>query len=220
MDELRFREATIDDVGFLVTASKAAERLPTGGDGMYQRVYGLTNEEVDRFFTETLAQDTKDNQLTFRTFNVLVRGAQRVGCCSAWVEAQSGQPNGLKVAMAVSRFLGAERWRGRSTSSAVLAKCAPKRTPGALQLETFYVVPEDRGKGLTARLIQGVVKRFSDAERPPPLAEISLLRENQAAAAAYAKSGFEPGWSTADTDEQFLALTGSRGFLQMRRVLP
>lgn len=51
------------------------------------------------------------------------------------------------------------------------------------------------------------------------MAEISLLKENHVAAAAYAKSGFEVTWSTPDIDEQFFALTGSRGFLQMRRVL-
>jgi len=221
MDELRLRQATIDDLSFLVTASRAAERLPNGdGDGIYERVYGLTNEEVDRFFSETLAQDTKDNQLTFKTFNVIVLGAQPVACCSAWVEAQSGQPSGLKVAMAVSRFLGAGRWRDRSASSTTLAKCAPRRTSGALQLETFYVVPDCRGKGLAGRLIEGVVERFSCAGRAPSLAEISLLRENKAAAAAYTKAGFEPGLSPATTDEQFFALTGSRGFLQMRRVLP
>src|SRR5436190_7874094 len=125
-DDLLFREAAIDDVPFLVIASRNAEQLPNGdGDGMYERIYGLTHEECDRFYAETLAQETKDNQLTYRTFNVLTRGDRTIGCCSAWVEAQSGQPSGLKLAMAVSRFLGAKRWRERTPSSATLAKCAP-----------------------------------------------------------------------------------------------
>ena len=78
-DDLLFRGATIDDVAFLVTASRSAERLPIGdGSGMYERVYGLTREECDRFYMETLAQETKDNQLTYRTFNVLTRGVRSI----------------------------------------------------------------------------------------------------------------------------------------------
>lgn len=220
MDEFQFRDATVDDVDFLATATNAAERLPNAdGAGMYERVYGLTSEECDRFLRETLAQETRDNQLTFRTFGVLMRGSRPVACCSAWVEAQGGQPSGLKLAIAVSRFIGSKRWRERNSASAVLARCSPKRTPGALQLETFYVEPGSRGMGGTGRLINDVLRKFMGTEEPPSVAEISLLIENQAAAAAYAKSGFDVAWSAPDTDEQFLALTGSRGFVQMRRVL-
>lgn len=219
MGTIVFREATARDADFLVKAVRRAEQVPLGENRcMYECIVGLTGEEVDRFLSEMLSQDGSDHQLTFRTFCVLANEDVPVACCAAWIEAGKGVPSGLTVAMALSRFIGTKRWRERAPTIGALAACAPRRTPLALQLESFYVEPAFRGHGATTQLIEGVAQTLAHAGRLPESAEISLLQENRGAASAYLKSGFEVAWTTPHIDERLRALTGSNGFLQMRRT--
>ena len=221
MDAPRFREATALDAGFLAKAVRQAEQVPLGeGRCMYERLVDLTGDEIDRFLVDMLSNDGSDHQLTFRTFSVLEQSGVAVACCAAWIEAARGRPSGLSIAMALSRFIGIKRWREHASAIGVVAECAPRRTPMALQLESFYVEPAHRGRGATSRLIEGVLTTFADAGRLPAFAEISLLQENRDAERAYSKAGFEVVWRTPLVDERLRALTGSDGFVQMRRALP
>jgi GNAT superfamily N-acetyltransferase len=221
MDDLHFRPATRLDVGFLVKAVRAAERVPVGEDDacIYETVFGFTHDEVDRFLTESLSEEGDGSPLTFRTFFVLEAGGRPVACCSAWVEAAGGAPSGRITAMMISRFLGSARWRECMPAVRALADSVPPRTPGAAQLESFYTDPEYRRRGATHHLIEGALRALATGSAAPGIAEINLLRENEAAARAYAKSGFEVVSSTAPTNALLERLTGSRGFIQMRRSL-
>lgn len=220
MELARFRPATVEDVDFIAEGVRIAERVPASEDlSVYEAVFGFTRAELDRFLSSTLTQDGGDYPLTFGTFFVLEREGSPVACCAGWIEAAHGVPSGHIAAMAISRFLGGKRWRERAPFIRALAESAPPRTPMALQLESFYTAPDFRGRGSTRRLIEGAIADLAPNAASPAIAEISLLAENRQAAGAYSKAGFESAWSTPSVNEVFRGLTGSRGFIQMRRNL-
>lgn len=220
MHTSRFRPATPQDVAFLAEGVRIAERIPAADElTIYEAVFGFTRSELDGFLTETLRQDGGDYPLTFGTFFVLERDGDPVACCAGWVEAAHGLPSGHITAMAISRYLGSRRWRERAPFIRALAAAAPSRSPQTLQLESFYTAPAFRGQGSTRRLIEGVLGVLAVGPVAPRTAEISLLAENRQAAGAYAKSGFQAVWTTPTAEEVFRGLTGSRGFMQMRRDL-
>lgn len=217
---LTFRAATPDDVGFLVDAVRISERVPIGREtSLYESIFGLSREEVDAFLAESLLQDVGGCQLSYRTFHVLADGERPVACCSAWVEAARGAPSGRLVAMTISRFIGVARWKARMMAIRALSASVPSRTPMTLQLESFYTRPEFRGQGATSHLIDGAIAALASRDVRPRTAEISLLAENVGAARAYMKSGFEHVWSTSPGNPRFRELTGSAGFIQMRREI-
>ncbi len=220
MQALQFRKATAEDVGFLARAVQTAERVRLGDDRtIYESVFGLTQQEVEEFVVGALAREGGEGPLTYRNFCVLAREDAPVACCSAWIEAMQGVPSGHIVGTAVSRFIGARRWRERAAGIRALARAAPRRTPLALQLESFFVDPSIRGRGATGLLISGVLRKYAARDQAPEQAEISLFSENESAVRAYAKAGFEVAWRTEATTALFSELTGSLGFLQMRRAL-
>ncbi len=215
---LTFRAATPDDVAFLVNAVRISERVPIGSEtSLYESIFGLSRGEVDESLAESLMRDVGGSQLPYRTFHVLADGERPVACCSAWIEAARGAPSGRLVAMTISRFIGAARWKARMGAIRALSASVPVRTPLALQLESFYTKPEFRGQGATGQLIDGALAALATRGIHPQTAEISLLKENAGAARAYLKSGFEHVWSTSPGNPEFKELTGSAGFVQVRR---
>ena len=219
MDNATLRSATPDDVSFLVRGILAAERLPSNADvTTYERVFGMEREELIGFLRGILAQPTAGHQLAYGSFHILALQGEPVACCAAWVEALNGAPSGKIIAVALSRFLGIQRWKARRGYIQSFMASVPPRSVGQLQLESFFVEPSARGRGMTAQLIEGVLEHSSSLTNRPSAAEISLFRENSAAIRAYQKAGFEIGWSSPP-NEALQDLLGSRGFVKMQRSL-
>lgn len=200
---------------FVINSVLAAEAVPLGMS-MYEAVFGISAEELRDFLAETLAYDARERPLSLGSFRMFAAGDEPVACCASWVEPRDGTASGAWVAMALSRFLGIDRFRSRGREIRLLSEVAPKRSPGALQLESFFVLPEYRGQRLSQRLITECLK---NAPLGTEKAEISLLAENSAALAAYASAGFIENWRSEAKAEAFEELTGSRGFVQLSRTI-
>lgn len=214
------RTAQLDDIPFLVEAIRESERL--SGDSnecMYRRIYGLTETEVTKLIVETLSSETEGHQLSLGSFLVVSHDYAPVGCCAHWIEQAGVRASGTRLAMIISRSIGLSRWRARAAAVRTLSASAPPRSVGALQLESFFVTPEFRGRGIVRKLVEAAITSVERLESPPSFAEISLLVENEPATRAYYKIGFEPVIGASMASEQFAELTGSGGFIQLRRSL-
>lgn len=212
--------ATEAEIDFLVEAIVSAERLPNDNvRTMYEVIYGISREELAEFLRVALRSDHVGSPLSLMAFRLIFENGLPIACCAGWMEASTGVPSGSLVAMLLSRFLGAKRLRTRSEEIRLLASVAPKRSPHTLQLESFYVTPDWRGRGYTRRLIEGYFAEYSERASRALSAEISLLLENTAARRAYTAAGFDEQWSTEICPPRFRELTGSNGFCQLRRTL-
>ena len=203
--------ALSSQLGFIIDAILAAERVPIGRT-MYESVFGISVDELRLFLSETLMQDSIGRPLSLGAFRVLTEGGEPIACCAAWVEPRDGMASGTWTAMALSRHIGMSRFRSRSGAVRTLAEVSPRRSPGILQLESFFVRPEYRGRGLTRRLIDESLRADDTGN---VRAEIGLLEENSSAMGAYSAAGFVECWRTRSSTDAFYSLTGSRGFVQL-----
>lgn len=220
MSGFTVRAARPDDIPFLVGSVRASEQLPgNASDSMYHRIYGLSDSEVDQLVTESLSAETEGHQLSLGSFLIVSHFDTQIGCCARWIENAGGKASGARLAMLISRSLGLSRWRTRAAAIRAISGSAPLRSVGALQLESFFVAEAFRGMGIVGTLVNAAIRSVEGVERSPTVAEISLLVENEAATRAYRKLGFDPVHAASIACEQFVELTGSSGFIQLRRYL-
>lgn len=206
--------ASVHHRDFLVEAIMSAEQVPSGLS-MYEVIFGMTCDEVREFLREALSADMSGRPLSLSSFRLVTDGDRPVGCCASWVESIESMASGAWIAMLLSRHLGVSRFRSCGTAIRSLADAAPKRSPGALQLESFFVLPEYRGRGVARRLITGCL---SLAPVAVAKAEISLLIENTPALAAYSGAGFVECWRSPIASGEFFSRTRSSGFLQLQKL--
>jgi len=218
MDDLVFRNATPADLPFLITAVKAAERLGTASC-TYEKIFLLSAAEVDAMLKQALSIESGGYQLALSTFFVYARGGVPVACCSSWIEAADGVSSGFKLAAVLTDLLGFEKWLDAKDAIKAFAAATPQRTAGALQMETFYVEPSCRGRGLTERIINSVIGRFDRVVTSAKIAEITMLEENANALRAYQKAGFHIHRKGIPGDALFQTLTGSAGFIQLQKTI-
>lgn len=221
MSNYTLRRATSQDAHLLIEAILAAERLPLADDrSMYEALLGFDRRECMAFLQFALGQNVAGHQLSYDSFRVLCCGGEPAACCATWIEGVNAAPSSFAVAMLMASFLGKERWAARAPALRIVSATVPKRTQGYLQLETFFVAPRHRGQGLVTRLINEIAFEHSVPESAAALtAEIVLFRENQSAIRAYRAAGFLRSVPTADASSEFIALTGSRGYLHIQRDL-
>ena len=218
MDDLVFRKATPADLPFLIAAVKAAEKLGTASC-TYEKLFLMSAAEVDALLNQALSIESGGYQLALSTFFVCTRDGVPVACCSSWIEAADGVPSGFKLAAVLCDLLGFEKWIDAKAELKALADATPPRTAGALQMETFYVEPSWRGQGLTARIIDSVVRHFDRCGTPAKFAEITMLEGNAEALRAYQKAGFHIHRKGNPGNALFRTLTGSAGFIQLQKPI-
>lgn len=216
MCDFIFRPARPDDQSFLLEAIVQAEKL-TNGQSSYAAIYGMNEAEVQAFLAKALALPGRGCQLSLDCFFVLIHASCPVACCCAWVEADDGVSSGFKLAAILTRFLGLPALRAAAPALRAFAQVSPVRTPGALQLEAFYVAPDFLGQGLVDRLIASVQQAFAASGRLPQRAEISLLQENTRALRAYTHAGFSLKAKSPAPPALFVDLTGSAGMIQLQK---
>ena len=209
------RLAGAGDIPFLVRGILAAEQVPRFAPvTTYERHFRLTRDEVEQFVAGALAEALSGHQLALSAFRIAECDGEPAGCCAGWIESTS-RASGLSVAMLLSRFLGATRWREAQPAVRMLRAVTPVRCGGALQLESFFVHDRFRGLGVASRLIEHHVAAHLPSLAAPATAEIILYSENAPAARAYARSGFTRGARSDQLAADVQEALGSEGLLKL-----
>ena len=84
--------------------------------------------------------------------------------------------------------MGIERMKKARETIKQLEDLKISRKPGLLQLESVYVHPDFRGKGILGQLFEAHYAKFPEANRAQL---ITSIFENERAIKAYKKIGFE-----------------------------
>ena len=214
---LKLRKAEASDVDFIVAAIIAAESACSAeGQTAYEKMFNLPRAELQTVLSAVLESGGTGHQLTRQSFYVLDTDGQPAATCAAWVESSAGGGSGARMASALVRELGMQRFASAARQMRALSSAMPKRTPGAVQMETFYVAPQRRGMGLTRTLIRDVCDSLEGDGISFDTIEIALLDANTAARKAYERSGLALAGQTASQDPEFFELMGAHGFVQMR----
>lgn len=184
------RQATLEDLPFLIECIKAAESSGTGKVS-YAQIFKLKESELVDLLTQLCEDDSGQFEHSYKSFYILLENGKYAAAASAWVEGDDGLPSGTLKAQYVSFILGFDRWREAANTLKKISEINIPREQGTLQLDGFHTVSELRGRGLVNLLIQGILDSFLTSRQDLKKAQIILMDRNLPAIRAYEKSGFE-----------------------------
>ncbi len=208
--EYVFREALPEDAPFIAEAVVAAESSGTNVFS-YARIFGIEDATMKNFLVEIAREDAAGQDLTHNNYLIAEYRGKPAAACAGWVEAKNCSPSSLVKMQLLAHFLPPEIVAGAKKRLEKVAEVHIERTPGALQLESFYVLPEFRGKNLPHKLINEHVKRFKLIFPELNTAQIILMRENTQALKSYLKAGFEIVKETRSDDPEIPRLLSGTG---------
>jgi GNAT superfamily N-acetyltransferase len=220
MPGLSYRSAGIDDLDFVATAIVQAERQFTDRT-IYERVFGLSTEELAGVVKEMLAEDIPGSELCCSSFLLAVVGETPVGGLATWIEARGNLPSNLIRTNLLSHVLGGERWRQAQHRLALLSEIDIKRDPGTMQMEDTYVLPSYRGRGIWNAMVEHVMARCRvDHPEVEKVQTISVV-ENKVSNDNLLKSGFVVVKQTHSDNPEIKSLfPGTGRFLWERDLSP
>ncbi|MCS7084572.1 MAG: hypothetical protein RMM53_02830 [Bacteroidia bacterium] len=208
--EFTFRAAGPEDAPFIAQAVAAAESSGTHVFS-YARIFGVDDETMKSFLTQIAQEDAPGQDLTHNNYLIVEFRGKPVAACAGWVEAFNCAPSAHLKMQLFGHFLPPEIVAGAKARLEKVAQVHIERTPGALQLESFYVLPEFRGKNLPHKLINEHIKRFKLVFPDLKIAQIVLMRENTQALKSYLKAGFEIVAETRSDDPEIPQLLSGTG---------
>lgn len=183
------RPATAADKAFVITAIIEAEK--SGSDVIsYCGVFGINVSALRKLLEDILDEDIAGQELCLDSFLIAEVEGKPAAALAAWVEGAEGAASGLIKSNMLVYYIGADAMLAALPAIELVAKANIERAHGALQIESVYVTPEQRGKGLTRHLIEAQMKRWSECGFAFEKVQIILMDNNVAAKNTYEKMGF------------------------------
>ncbi len=219
---LSFRQATIEDVPFIIECLLASEASGTEIIS-YQRIFGFSDVELRDFFLQLAQEEMPGNAFSYVNYWIAEALESKkhtpVAGLAAWVEAEDEMLSNTQKAQALAYFLGIARWRAAADKMQKAASIDIARTAGTLQLDSIAVRPSYRGQGVLGHLITYVLQWYKTHKPHVTQAEIILMDDNVPARRAYEKAGFALLGATHSDDPMVPALLPGSGRLLMQRAL-
>jgi ribosomal protein S18 acetylase RimI-like enzyme len=189
LDEFHIRQATSNDIIFLVDTIIEAEK---GGTSIltYTTIFGLTESETRAYLVKMLEEEIDGCELSVSSFVLAEKGNRIAGAVGAWVEGSEGVPSHVIKGNLLSYILPPSCFERAISLKNVVRDLHIEYVKGAIQIGLVYLAPEARGKGLVSILIDHKIGLLK--ERFPETIEvfIQVFGNNLRAIRAYEKAGF------------------------------
>ncbi len=190
MDEFFFRNASINDVPFLVDTIIEAEK--SGTDTLtYNTIFGLTEEETKKYISEMLLEEVDGCELSISSFLVAEKNGQIVASVGAWIEGFEGVSSTVLKGNLLS-FILPKRCIERAVALYdIVHELHIEYIPYSIQIGLVYVRPDFRGMNLAGSLIDKQIARLSQNREVISGAFVQVFGNNLAAIRAYEKASFK-----------------------------
>ena len=208
-----FRQATPADIPFLVICVLQAERVNTAST--YQQIFSLSLSETQKLIQTIFEEDCSEQEICASQFLVIEYAGKLIGGCSAWIEPTDLSSAHLKAQL-LAFSLGNEKFQEAIPVLKLFTYCQIPRTPGSLQLESFYIDPNFRGQNIIQKLIENQIAIFTN--QSCNTAEIQLTNNNIRALKAYQKCGFAQDFES-NTDDRLIPYLGANGKIRLTQKL-
>jgi len=164
MDEFIIRQATANDVPFLVETIIEAEK--SGTDRLtYSTVFGLTLEESRKYIAEMLYEEIDGCELSVSSFLVAEKNGETAAALSAWIEGSEGIPSTSLKGNLLNFILPKKCIERAMKINSVISDLHIEYYPGTIQIGAGYVAKEFRGNNLLGILTARIIERLSETNR-------------------------------------------------------
>ena len=159
MEKFTFRNATIDDIPFLVQAIIEAEK--SGTDKLsYSTIFGLSVEEVRKYLANMLKEEVDDCELSISSFLIAVCNDTVVAALSAWIEGVDGIPSAVLKGNLLNYTLPKSCIERAIKLNELIQEIHMEYTPNTIQIGAGFVAEEFRGNKLLYMLNDELIARL------------------------------------------------------------
>jgi hypothetical protein len=186
---LNLRDATIEDIPFLVETILEAEKAGTDKQP-YSTLFGLTEEVAARCVSEMLLEEVDNCGLSVSSFLVAEIDKKCIGALAAWIEEYDGIPSPVLKGNLLTSKLPKEAISNAMRHKHLLNEMHFDPQKNTIQIGAGYVTKENRGNNILGILIEEKMKRLK-ANNPGILAAFDHVFElNMPALRTDEKLGF------------------------------
>ncbi len=190
MNEFTIRQATSDDIPFLVDTIIEAEKSGTS-TFTYTTIFGLTEPEARGYITKMLEEDIDGCELSVSAFILVEKAGIIMGAVGAWLEGSEGISSNILKGNLLSYILPSSCLEKAISLKNIVNDLHIEYIPGKIMIGLVYIAPEARGKGLVPILIDKKIEMLRETYPDAEEAYIQVFGNNIPAIRAYEKAGFE-----------------------------
>jgi len=218
MDNFIFRNATINDVPFLVDTIIEAEK--SGTDVLtYSTIFGLSEKETREYLAEMLLEEVDGCELSISSFLVAEESGQIVASICAWIEGIEGVPSTILKGNLLNYTLPKKSIEHAMTLNNILRDLHIEYLNNTIQIGLVYVASKFRGRNLVSLLIDEQVKRLTQDNPAVSEIYIQVFGNNVPAIRAYEKANFKIQLIKKSSNTELLNYMPSDKKLLMMRKL-
>lgn len=213
MKEYIIREATNNDVDFIVKAIIEAEK--SGSKILsYSTIFNLTEEEVINIFYKMLLEEIDGCEFSISSYLVAEIDNRVVGTIGAWVEHKEN-PSSIVKGNLLGYFLPKSSLLYASQQAKVLSELNIEHVDGALSLVIVYISPEHRGNNLFMLLTNEHIIRNKDVRE----VSIQLMANNIYAIRSYERYGLKKCFELKSKNEKIKQILPFNEKILMKKQL-
>ena len=189
MNEVIFRNATINDVPFLVDTIIEAEK--SGTEILtYCTIFGLTEDEARKYIAEMLSEEIDGCELSISSFLLAEKNGQIAASVGAWIEGIEGIPSAILKGNLLNYTLPKKCIEHALALNTFVRELHIEYITNTIQIGLVYVAAAFRGQNLVSILIDEQVTRLRINH--PDISEIyvQVFGNNIPAIKAYEKAKF------------------------------
>jgi ribosomal protein S18 acetylase RimI-like enzyme len=210
------RKASSEDYAFLSSGIWLAE-YGHSGPAPWCALFQLTEKEFKYILFEILENDIPGQEWCADQFYIYQIGDTPVAGISTWIEGAHGSASSLLMSTLMYHFIPEEKRISAESKLQQLSEIRIARTPGYLQLESIFTLPEHRGKGIGTSLIHHILEQEKRKNPELPGTEIQLSADNAAAIHTYQKCGFEITERRIASDRHISEIYPGKGKIKMSK---
>lgn len=218
MDGFIIRQATINDVPFLVDTIIEAEK--SGTDILsYSTAFGLTEEESRKYISHMLFEEVDGCELSISSFIVAEKNGQTAAAAAGWIEGIEGIPSHVLKGNLLHSILPKECIDRMKDRKFIFQDLCIEYKPNTFALGLVYVAPTFRGQNLTNLLIEEKVCQLIQIN--PRITEmyVQVFGNNLPAIRAYKRANFKVVMISESKNEEILQYLPSNKKLLMKNDL-
>ena len=158
-----FRNATFDDIDFLVTTIIEAEKSSTNNIGL-AKYLDVTEEEL-RFYLRNILEEGVDGcEFSVSSFIVAEYEGEVVSSQGGWLEGhnEDGQPSSVLKSNLISYCFPREKILSAQKKWEIVKDIQIEREWGAYQREYAFTRPEHRGHHIVPRITELHIRRAKE----------------------------------------------------------
>lgn len=188
-EEIKIRQATLNDIDFLVDTIVAAEKSGTDNFGL-AKLFELSEGEMRIYIRAMLEEEIDGCEFSVSSFLVAEHQGKVISAFAGWVEGRNEDelPSAILKSNLVGYCLPTENVMKSQSKSEIVTPLQIEREEGTYQLEYSFTTPDYQGNGIIGAIIDAHIQQA--VSLGVKKMQVHVFENNPAAIRTYEKKGF------------------------------